>query len=170
MPAPVIDNRIIPAVQYLDIPTTATPVVPTMANPIHSMGMDASGMSGQVGDTIATLSAYSTMDLVQMFVVYAFIAAAGLSALFVFIGGINFILSGGNDEKIKTAINTIRYAIVGLIVTILSFTSVTIIGRIFGLDFMSYLSYTKIRTSISQLIDSSKGKNATTPHFRLPRN
>lgn len=168
MPIPV-DNRIIPAVRYLDTPVTNTPNPVTTGNIAPNMGMDGMGMTGQVGDTIATLSSYTTMDLVQMFVVYAFIAAAGLSAVFVFIGGINFILSGGNDEKIKTAVNTIRYAIVGLIVTILSFTFVTIVGRIFGLDFMSYLSYDKIRTSISQLIDSSQG-NTSTPHFRLPQN
>lgn len=166
-----VDNRVIPAVQYLDVPTPVHTAVPvTTAMPVHTnMGMDGSAMTGQVGDTIATLSTYTTMDLVQIFVVYAFIAAAGLSAVFIFIGGINFILSGGNDEKIKTAVNTIRYSIVGLIVTILSFTFVTIVGRIFGLDFMSYLSYDKIRTSVTQLINSSKGGNETTPHFRLPR-
>jgi hypothetical protein len=171
MPTPVIDNRIIPAVRYLDTPTTATTAATPLQNGVINaqMGADSIGMTGQVGDTIATLSSYTTMDLVQMFVVYAFIAAAGLSAVFVFVGGINFILSGGNDEKIKTAVNTIRYAIVGLIVTILSFTFVTIVGRIFGLDFMSYLSYDKIRTSITQLIDSSQG-NSSTPHFTLPRN
>lgn len=170
MPMPPIDNRVIPAVRYLDIPTATTTATPANAGgTLTTMGINGGGMSGPVGDTIATLSNYTTMDLVQMFVVYAFIIAAGLSAVFVFIGGINFILSGGNDEKIKTAVNTIRYAIVGLIVTILSFTFVTIVGRIFGLDFMSYLSYDKIRTSITQLVDSSQG-NPTTPHFRLPRN
>ncbi len=168
-----VDNRVIPAVQYLDIstPVHTVPVMTTTTTLPTGMGIDAGAMTGQVGDTIATLSAYTTMDLVQMFVVYAFIAAAGLSAVFIFIGGVNFILSGGNDEKIKTAVNTIRYAIVGLIVTILSFTFVTIVGRIFGLDFMSYLSYDKIRISVSQLINTSKGGGtSTTPHFRLPRN
>jgi hypothetical protein len=170
MPIPTIDNRIIPAVRYLNTPTTTTTTtVHTTTAPAAQMGMDGTGMTSAAGDTIATLSAYTTMDLVQMFVVYAFVAAAALSAVFVFIGGINFILSGGNDEKIKTAVNTIRYSIVGLIVTILSFTFVTIVGRIFGLDFMSYLSYDKIRTSITQLIDTSQGTSST-PHFSLPRN
>ena len=170
MPVPAVDNRVIPAVKYLDTPDP-TIVHDAVQSVPMGMGMPTDGMTGQVGDTIATLSNYTTMDLVQMFVVYAFIIAAGLSAVFVFIGGINFILSGGNDEKIKAAVNTIRYAIVGLIVTILSFTFVTIVGKIFGMDFMSYLSYDKIRTSITQLVESSKGgTNGTTPRFRLPRN
>jgi cytochrome bd-type quinol oxidase subunit 2 len=169
MPLPPIDDRVIPAVRYIETTTTTTATQMPVA---RGMGIGSGHLTGQTGNTIATLSNYTTMDLVQMFVVYAFIAAAGLSAVFIFIGGINFILSGGNDEKIKAAVNTIRYAIVGLIVTILSFTAVTIMGRVFGLDFMSYLSYKDIRASISQLIDSSKttGAGSSAPHFSLPTN
>ncbi len=98
----------------------------------------------------------SLNELVQMFVVYAFIIAAGLSAIFIFFGGVSFILSGGNDEKIKQAVNTIRYAIVGLIVTILSFTFVTIVGRMFGLNFLDYLSYGQIKDSINRLIQTGQ--------------
>ena len=92
------------------------------------------------------------MDLVQMAVVYAFIIAAALSAVFIFVGGISFILSGGNDDKIRQAINTIRYSIIGLVVVILSFTFVTIIGRMFGLNFLDYLRYSEIKSSINRLI------------------
>lgn len=103
-----------------------------------------------------TLQNLTLMDLVQMFVVYAFIIAAALSAIFIFIGGISFILSGGNDEKIKQAVNTIRYSIIGLIVTILSFTVVTIVGRMFGLNFLDYLSYGQIKNSINGLISTNQ--------------
>ncbi len=105
---------------------------------------------GEVG--IGDLDNFTLLDLVEMFVTYAFIIAAALSAIFIFIGGISFILSGGNDEKVKQAVNTIRYSIIGLIVTILSFTFVTIVGRIFGLDFMNYLSYAKIKGSIERVL------------------
>lgn len=98
------------------------------------------------------LDDFTLQNLVEMFVTYAFIIAAALSAIFIFVGGINFILSGGNDEKVKQAINTIRYSIIGLIVTILSFTFVTIVGRIFGLDFMNYLSYSSIKASIEKVL------------------
>ena len=138
-----------PQVQYLDQAgnITTTPVIQTTS------GGGTLG-SSSFNDTfqISTLQNFSLLDLVQMFVVYAFIIAAALSALFIFIGGISFILSGGNDEKIKQAVNTIRYSIIGLIVTILSFTFVTIIGRMFGLNFMDYLSYQQIKNSINQLI------------------
>lgn len=169
MPIPV-DDRVIPAVRYLDSGTGVVTETVNTTNTLVSnpMMVDTGGVDG----VAHSLANYSVLDLVQIFVVYAFIIAAGLTALFVFIGGVNFILSGGDEEKIKKAVNTIRYSIVGLIVTILSFTFVTIVGRIFGLDFMSYLSYDKIRTSISTLIDSSKSGNSGNhgSYFRLPRN
>ena len=174
MPVPT-DDRVIPAVQYLDngldsgidVVSGSGVIHHATTLPVNPMMVDPSGVAGPA----QALATYSVMDLVQIFVVYAFIIAAGLSALFIFIGGVNFILSGGDEEKIKKAVNTIRYSIVGLIVTILSFTFVTIVGRIFGLDFMSYLSYDKIRTSITTLINSSKSSNHRSgSYFRLPRN
>lgn len=172
MPVP-IDDRVIPAVRYLDSdPITTTEVITNTVNHAGNLASNPMMVGGDGAGTAQALANYSVMDLIQIFVVYAFIIAAGLAALFIFIGGVNFILSGGDEEKIKKAVNTIRYSIVGLIVTILSFTFVTIVGRIFGLDFMSYLSYDKIRSSITELIDSSKNKKTqgNGSYFRLPKN
>lgn len=104
-------------------------------------------------------------ELVQMIIVYAFIIAAALSAIFIFIGGINFILSGGSDDKIKQAVNTIRYSIIGLIITILSFTFVTIVGRVFGLNFLDYISYDQIKNSINRLVNSAEVSNGESTTF-----
>jgi hypothetical protein len=42
-----------------------------------------------------------------------FVLAAGLlSILFILWGGLLLILSGGKDDKIKPAINTIRFAVI----------------------------------------------------------
>ncbi len=115
--------------------------------------------SANFGGALDTGSDFSIIELVQLGVVYAFIIAGALSAVFIFIGGVSFILSGGNDEKIKSAVNTIRYSIVGLIITILSFTFTMIIGRIFGLNLMDYISYSQIKCSINKLVSS--GENPT---------
>ena len=48
-----------------------------------------------------------------------FVLASGIfSVVFILWGGLLLILSGGKDEKIKPAINTIRYAIIGIIMTV----------------------------------------------------
>lgn len=108
--------------------------------------------TGSFGGPLETVNNFSVLELIQLFIVYAFIIAGALSAIFIFVGGISFILSGGNDEKIKSAVNTIRYSIVGLIVTILSFTFIMIVGRIFGLNLLDYISYEQIKCSVNRLI------------------
>ncbi len=108
-------------------------------------------------------------ELVQMFVVYAFIIAAALSAVFIFVGGMSFILSGGNDEKIKQAVNTIRYSIVGLIVTLLSFTFVHIVGKVvFKVDLLGYLSWGQTKEYINRLIQT--GSTPSDGFNRAPAN
>lgn len=151
------DTPIAPPV-YFSNPSSGG-VVPSVPSTGTGGGVtESAGITVEGGDVVGSIMDLSLIDLVQMLVVYAFIIAAALSAIFIFVGGISFILSGGNDEKIQGAFNTIRYAIIGLIVTILSFTFVTIIGRMFGLDFMSYLSYSDIQARISQLVSTAQGR------------
>jgi hypothetical protein len=98
---------------------------------------------------------FNISELVQIFIAYSFIIAAALSAVFIFIGGVSFILSSGDAEKIKQAVNTIRYSIIGLLITIFSFFFVTIIGRIFGINFIDYLSPSKIKTYIDRVVQGN---------------
>ena len=144
------EDYVVPPVYYLDgstPPVTDLPSVDTLP-PVLPVGVDYFG-----GGALETMNNFTIMDLVQLFIVYAFIIAGALSAIFIFVGGISFILSGGSDEKIKSAVNTIRYSIVGLIITILSFTFIMIVGRIFGLNLLDYVSYEQIKCSINRLIE-----------------
>lgn len=92
-------------------------------------------------------------QLVGLFAAYAFIIAALLCGVFIFIGGMSFILSGGDDAKVKQAVNTIRYAIVGLIITIFSVFIVVIVGRPFGLNLIDYISYDQIIGNIKNIFE-----------------
>ena len=145
-----------PQVEYsTDTAVTTAPIPPQPTTTNFDSGMTATGQPlGQSGPLITTdaLGNFTLMGLVETLIAYAFIIAGALAAVFIFVGGISFILSGGNDEKIKQAINTIRYSIIGLIVTLLSLTFVIIVGRVFGLDFMQYLSFEKVRGDISRLM------------------
>jgi len=165
------DQRIIPSIRYLDEepPTDLGEKLGTNNNLSNEVDIDISGLGG--GSTnnsdwgavphIYANSDYTLHDWIQLLTVYSFIVMAALSAIFIFIGGVSFVLSGGNDEKIKQAVNTIRYAIIGLIVSILSFTFVIIIGRMFGLDFMSYLSFEEITRLINNLFQNSQNNSPT---------
>ncbi len=79
---------------------------------------------------IATIS-----DLSKIFesLVRSFLTFAGI-ILFVFLvmGGIKYITSGGDPKAIEGAQKTMTYAIGGLIVILLSFLVLVIIGNITG--------------------------------------
>ena len=45
-----------------------------------------------------------------------------LAVLFIIVGGINYTVSQGDPGKVAKAKNTILYAIVGLIITLLAFS------------------------------------------------
>lgn len=154
-------EQVVQPVYYLDgSPAPAgVPPSPVVAQPGPGGSVGAFGTTQPTGGTAfteslspQTIDQFTLQQIVEIFVVYAFIAAFGLAFFFVFYGGLSFILSGGNDEKIKQAVNTIRYSIIGLVVIILSFSFVAIVGRLFGLDVISYLSLNKIRESIRILI------------------
>jgi len=102
------------------------------------------------------------VDLVNLVVALAIILAGTLSVFYIFVGGISFILSGGDEAKIKTAVHTIRYAIIGLIVTIMSVTIIKIVGYIFNFDLLSLVSWQKIQLLMSGVIDRIVGGAAST--------
>lgn len=97
---------------------------------------------------------YSVYELANLAVAIAILAAGLLSILYIFIGGISFILSAGKEDKIKEAVHTIRYAIIGLIVTILAVTIITVLGNVFDFNLTSYLSWEKIMELVDKITSS----------------
>lgn len=107
---------------------------------------------------------FNIVDILNLGVAIAIITAATLSVFYIFFGGISFILSGGQEDKIKQAVHTIRYAIIGLIVTILSVTIIKILGLIFGFDLLSLITWDRISLLMNDVID----KIATGGSSNLP--
>ena len=77
----------------------------------------------------------SIIDIFATFIALALIAASLLCLVFIIVGGITFILSAGNEEKIKKAVHTIRFAIIGLIVTFVAFFAVAWVSRLLDIPF-----------------------------------
>jgi hypothetical protein len=115
----------------------------------------------QTGVTVTNLEGMSLRRVVELFAALAILAAGGLSIIFIFIGGFSFILSGGDEGKVKEAIHTIRYAIIGLIVALLSFVFVPFIGSLFGVNF-NFFDYGRLSTTINTLFDNFKNSDGTT--------
>lgn len=102
------------------------------------------------------------VQLANMFVALAIILAGALSVIYIFIGGISFILSAGQEDKIKSAVHTIRYAVIGLIVTIFAIVAVQIVGRLFGFDLIPYLSWDAMKTMIGVIFERLTGSTSGT--------
>ena len=110
---------------------------------------------------IMVTNQFNIVDLLNLGVAIAIILAGTLSVFYIFVGGISFILSGGQEDKIKNAVNTIRYAIIGLIVTILSVTIIKILGLVFGFDLLSLITWDRITALMNDLINKIANSGGT---------
>jgi len=113
---------------------------------------------------IQSASSYNILDIIDKGLAYAIIAAGLLSVVFIFVGGFSFILSGGDETKIKKAIGTIRYAIIGLIITVLAVVIVGTVGKLIGLDIIRYINFNDVIQNIQSLTGGLKsGSGSSTP-------
>lgn len=103
-------------------------------------------------------SEYKILEIINRGLAYAIIVAGFLSVVFIFVGGISFILSGGQEDKIKSAVSTIRYAIIGLIITILATVIVGTVGKAMGLDIIKYINFGDIINTITSI--TSQGSSS----------
>ncbi len=109
------------------------------------------------GSILDTAQSASVVDLINQLIAFAIILAGLLSFAFVFWGGIRFILSGGEDEKIKEAVSTIRFAIIGLIFTMASVIIVNVVGRVVGINTVKYLNVQQIIQTIDSITSDLQG-------------
>ncbi|MEK9166907.1 MAG: hypothetical protein AAB836_01250 [Patescibacteria group bacterium] len=116
------------------------------------------------GSILDVAQNYNALEVMNRAIAYAIIIAGFLSVVFIFFGGISFILSGGDEGKIKQAVSTIRYAIIGLIVTLLSVVIVGFVGKALGLNIVKYINLGEIFDLISEITQqntSSSSSNGT---------
>ncbi|MFA6457833.1 MAG: hypothetical protein WCV72_00395 [Patescibacteria group bacterium] len=96
------------------------------------------------------LTQLNLFDIIYLFAALAILGAGALSIVFIFFGGFSFILSGGDESKVKGAIHTIRYAIIGLIIALLSLVFVPMLGRLFGVNF-NFFDFATLSNKINVL-------------------
>lgn len=83
------------------------------------------------------------------------------SILYILWGWVLLILSWGKDEKIKPAINSIRYALIGLWLIVISIFIFPKLAWLLGLDVTKYSSPDKIFREIKVLWDKVFWTNST---------
>lgn len=118
-------------------------------------------MATTKGTIIDAASNYNIPDVINKGLAYAILFAGILSVVFIIIGGFSFILSGGEEGKIKQAVGTIRYAIIGLVITILSVVIVQAIGQFIGLNVVKYLNLSDIFKNVQNLGETFSKSNTS---------
>jgi hypothetical protein len=113
-----------------------------------------------------TSDIYSLPEIANFTIALAFILSGVLSVVFIIKGGFLFIFSKGDDEKLKEAVHTIRYSIIGFLVVVVSAFIVKFIGEIlFGIDLLDYLTFDKIKLMYEKIIEVIRLDPTTNPSF-----
>jgi len=87
-----------------------------------------------------------------LLVISLFVLISGiLSILFILYWGLLLILSWGKEDKIKPAINTIRYAVVWIIITVVSIFVFPILWKLLWIDVEKYASPNAILQKIEDI-------------------
>lgn len=100
---------------------------------------------------------YTAADIIRVWVSIVVLVAWLCSILFIIWGGLMLILSGGKDEKVKPAINSIRYAVIGIIVIVIAIFVAPKVSELLGFWTHQYLSPQNIFNTIKVLMNQIFG-------------
>lgn len=108
---------------------------------------------------------WPTMDFWEfiLLAISLFVLASWIfSIVFILWWGLLLILSGWKDDKIKPAINTIRYAVIGIVVTVLTIFIFPILWRLLWLDVEKYAEPKRIFEKIEEIWNKIFGNSPST--------
>lgn len=94
---------------------------------------------------------YSASDIIRVSISLVVLVAGLCSILFIVWGGLMLILSGGKDEKVTPAINSIRYAVIGIVVIVIAIFVAPKVSEMLGFGTHDYLSPRSIFETIQVL-------------------
>ena len=89
-------------------------------NPAQA-GAEAARASGMPSDLIGVNGVFTKLTNTVLY------GVGIISVIMLIIGGIRYVISGGDSKKVTDAKNTIMYAIIGLIIAILSYAIVNFV-------------------------------------------
>ena len=84
-------------------------------------GVNAARGNGQPGELFGSSGVITLLTNTLLFIVGA------LSVVMIIIGGLRYVISGGNSTSVTAAKNTILYAIVGLVISFLAFAAINFV-------------------------------------------
>ena len=84
-------------------------------------GIEAARGTGMPAELFGSAGVITTLTNILLFVVGA------LAVVMLIVGGLRYVVSGGNSNNVTAAKNTVLYAIVGLVVAFLAFAMINFV-------------------------------------------
>ncbi|HKZ34531.1 MAG TPA: pilin [Patescibacteria group bacterium] len=82
-------------------------------------------------------SGISLANTVSVLVTLFLTIVSILAFIYLVLGGIRYITAGGDPKQIKAAKDQLTYAVIGLVVAIMSFAVINVFSEFFGVDLLS---------------------------------
>lgn len=96
-------------------------------------------------------TSYELSDVVRIAIALVVLVSGFMAVVFILWGGVKLILSGGKDDKVKPAVNSIRFAVLGIIVIIIALFVTPKVGDMLGLNISQYVDPKEIFQTIQSL-------------------
>lgn len=84
-------------------------------------GAQAAKGAGQTSDLFGAAGVFTTISNVMLYVIGA------VSVVMIIIGGLRYVVSGGNSTAITAAKNTILYAVIGVMVALFAYAMINFV-------------------------------------------
>lgn len=98
-------------------------------------------------DNFNSLTGIEVGGIIQTLITIALVVAGVVFLIMLIIGGIRWILSGGDKAQTETARNQITAALIGLVVVFAAYAIASLIGTIFGVQLLEGFDVPTIETS-----------------------
>ncbi len=118
-------------VRKLISPLAATAAA--MTQPIAAL---AQGESGDIVPPVLKENA-QIIPIIQAVIRFILVVAFVLAFIFLLIGGIRWIIAGGDEKAVAGARNTITAALIGLVIVLVAFALIRLVEIFFGVSIIS---------------------------------
>lgn len=115
---------------------------------------------------LAANNVYGLPEIIRVGVSLVVLVSFFLAAAFTVWGAVLMILSGGKEDKMKSAVNMIRYAVIGLFLIIVLLFVVPKAGDVLGFPISEYLNPRIIFNTMQQI--ANKFFNASSSDYSSP--
>jgi succinate dehydrogenase hydrophobic anchor subunit len=108
-----------------------------LALPAYADTLDPCTGAVGIAGTLCDITSANANTIIQNVIIFIVVIAVIIALVYLLYGGIKWVTSGGDKEKVESARNHITAAIVGLIIVFLAIFIVSVVMTLFGLSYVN---------------------------------